>query len=340
MRIVFFGTPEFAVPSLDALIASPHHVIGVVTQPDRPRGRGQKVTAGPVKARAEQAGIPVIQPDRLKEEEFVERFEEWSPDLGVVAAYGKLLPEWLLAKPRLGLINVHASLLPKYRGAAPIQRAVMAGEHETGVTIMRIVKALDAGAMMLKGTVAIGPNDTSVDVERALASLGGGLLIQTVDALDTGTAVETPQDDALATYAARIAKTDGVIEWDRTAGQIHNQVRGLHPWPHAYTWLDGVRQVIHETRPYASVQEVRLTMPPEQQTAAQQPAAFDDLAASARPGVVLMAGKGRLLVSAGGGTILEILRLQEEGRRALSAREFLAGRPWPVGAQLTSGDPV
>jgi methionyl-tRNA formyltransferase len=332
LRIVFFGTPEFAVPSLEALIASPHRVIGVVTQPDRPRGRGQKVTPGPVKARAEQAGIPVIQPDKLRDEAFIERFQEWAPDLGVVAAYGKLLPESLLARPRLGMINVHASLLPKYRGAAPIQRAVMAGESETGVTIMRVVKALDAGAMILKGVVPIGPTDTSVDVERALAALGGGLLLQTVDALDNGVAVETPQDDAASTYAGRILKTDGVIAWDRTALEIHNQVRGLHPWPHAYTYLDGERQVIHETRPYVSVDEARMTLPSDQQSA------LDASPSAARPGVVLLAGKGRLLVAAGGGTVLEILRLQEEGRRALSARDYLAGRAWPVGALLASGD--
>jgi methionyl-tRNA formyltransferase len=335
LRIVFFGTPEFAVPSLDVLIGSRHRVIGLVTQPDRPRGRGQKVTAGPVKARAEQAGIPVIQPDKMKDEAFVEQFAEWAPDLGVVAAYGKLLPESLLARPRLGMINVHASLLPKYRGAAPIQRAVMAGESETGVTIMRVVKALDAGAMILKGVTPIGPADTSVDVERALAALGGGLLLQVVDALSNGTAVETPQDDEASTYANRILKTDGVIEWDRTAFELHNQVRGLHPWPHAYTYLDGVRQVIHETRPYAAVDEVMALLAGDQQVLLGE-----QIAAGRRPGTVLIAGKGRLLVSAGGGSILEILRVQEEGRRVLSAREYLAGRAWPVGALLASGDPV
>lgn len=334
LRIVFFGTPEFAVPSLDALIGSPHQVIGVVTQPDRPRGRGQKVTAGPVKARAEQAGIPVIQPERMKDELFVERFAEWAPDLGVVAAYGKLLPESLLARPRLGMINVHASLLPRYRGAAPIQRAVMAGESETGVTIMRVVKALDAGAMILKGVTPIGLEDTSVDVERALAALGGGLLLQAVDLLDKGAAIETPQDDAASTYASRILKTDGVIEWDRAALDIHNQVRGLHPWPHAYTWLEGVRQVIHETRPYASVDEARAALPSDQQTA------LDAHVTMPRPGTVLVASKGRLFVSAGDGTVLEILRVQEEGRRVLAARDYLAGRSWPVGAQFASGDPV
>lgn len=334
MRIVFFGTPEFAVPSLDALLASPHSVIGVVTQPDRPRGRGQRVTPSPVKARAEEAGLPVEQPDRMKDPAFLDRLRQWAPDLGVVAAYGRLLPEELIAIPRLGLINVHASLLPKYRGAAPIQRAVMAGDAETGVTIMRIVKALDAGAMFNRGVVPIGPDDTSVAVERALARLGGELLIDAVDALARGQAVETPQDDAAATYASRILKTDGVIAWDRTAAEIHNQVRGLHPWPHAYTYLDDVRQVLHETRPFSSQDELRATL------TADQGDAFDRaLAAQSTPGIVLLS-KGRLLVAAGSGTIVEILCLQEEGRRALPARDYLAGRAWPVGSRLQIVDPV
>lgn len=335
MRIVFFGTPEFAVPSLDALLASRHAVIGIVTQPDRPRGRGQKVTPSPVKARALEVGLPVEQPEKMRDEAFLDRLRQWAPDLGVVAAYGKLLPESLIALPRLGLINVHASLLPKYRGAAPIQRAVMAGDRETGVTIMRIVKALDAGAMFNRGVVPIGPGDTSVDVERALAHLGGSLLLEAVEALDRGDAVETPQDDARATYAGRILKTDGVIAWDRAADEIHNQVRGLHPWPHAYTHLDETRLVLHETRPFASLAQLRDTLTAEQRDHLDR--AVD--ATNRVPGAVLLS-RGRLLVAAGAGTVLEILRLQEEGRRALPARDYLAGRALPVGARLQLVDLV
>ena len=236
LRIAFFGTPAFAVPSLDALLSSPHHVVGVVTQPDRPRGRGHKTSDAPVKARAVAAGVPILQPDRLKAPDFVDAFAALQSDLAVVAAYGKILPESLINMPRFGMINVHASLLPKYRGAAPVHRAVIAGEPETGVTIMRVVKALDAGPMMATVRRAIGPDDTSDVVEADLAQLGASLLMSVVDQLATGSATETPQDDAAATYANRLTKDDGVVNWSASAAHIHNQVRGLHPWPHAFAY--------------------------------------------------------------------------------------------------------
>ena len=196
LRIVFFGTPEFAVPTLDALLRSPHEVVGVVTQPDRPRGRGQKTTAGPVKSRAATAGLATLQPERLKDPAFLDALTALGADLGVVAAYGKILTDAVLATPRLGMVNVHASLLPKYRGAAPVHRAILAGDFETGVTIMRVVKALDAGPMLAKVVTAIGLDDTSDEIERDLAWLGADLLVTTIDALAEGRAHETPQHDA------------------------------------------------------------------------------------------------------------------------------------------------
>jgi methionyl-tRNA formyltransferase len=314
--IAFFGTPEFAVPSLDALAHSPHRVVCVITQPDKPRGRGQRVSAAPVKAHAEALGIPVLQPEKLRDESFLDRMRALGADLGVVAAYGKILPESLLQIPRLGMINVHASLLPRYRGAAPIQRAIMEGEARTGVTIMRVVKALDAGAMILAESTPIEPDETGGELEARLATLGARLLMHAVDQLDEGTAVEVPQDDSLSTYAARILKTDGLIQWDRPAQAIHDQVRALSPWPHAYTFLDGARYVLHRTRPEA------------------QHAPTANLA---HPGTILPAAKGQLLIQAGEGSVLEVLQLQEEGRKVLPVREFLAGRPLPTGARFNAG---
>jgi methionyl-tRNA formyltransferase len=328
VKIVFFGTPEFAVPSLDALVDSPHQVVGVVTQPDKPRGRGQRVSAAPVKARAEALNIFVFQPEKLRPQTFLDQMGALGADLGVVAAYGKILPETLLAIPRLGMINVHASLLPRYRGAAPIQRAIMEGEARTGVTIMRVVKALDAGAMILKESLPIDPDETGGELETRLATLGARLLLPVVDQLAQGVAVEEPQDESQVTYAARILKTDGLIAWDRPAQAIHDQVRALSPWPHAYTFLDGARYVLHRTQPHA------------QPAAAAAPGASGASGTVSTPGTILPAAKGQLLVQAGEGTVLQVLELQEEGRRVLPVRDFLAGRPLPAGARFTAGDPA
>jgi methionyl-tRNA formyltransferase len=310
LRIVFFGTPDFAVPTLQALLASSHLVVGVVSQPDRPRGRGQKLEPTPVNAAATSARLPVLQPDRLKTPEFLDAFAGMQPDLGVVAAYGKILASNVIAVPRLGLINVHASLLPKYRGAAPIQRAVMNGDAQTGVTIMRIVQELDAGAMFAKVAVPIGPDDTAEDVERLLALEGGRLLVNVVDRIADGTAREEPQDDSLATYAPKITRDEGVIDWSRSATTIHNQVRGLTPWPRAWTHHGGARLIIVRTQ----VESVSGN--------------------SAPPGTVLEASGDRLVVQSADGA-LRILSLQPEGRRALTAREFLAGRSFGSGTRLT-----
>jgi methionyl-tRNA formyltransferase len=318
LRVVFFGTPAFAVPTLDALLASRHAVVVVVTQPDRPRGRGQKMSDAPVKARATAVGLPLLQPERLKDPAFIEALETLGADLGVVAAYGKILTDAVLATPRLGMINVHASLLPRYRGAAPVHRAIIAGEAETGVTIMRVVKALDAGAMMTTVRRAIGPEETSVGVETDLARLGAALLVETADALADGRAAETPQDDALANYAHRLTKEDGVVNWTLPAAAIHNLIRGLHPWPHAFTFHHGKRLIL-----------IRSTIP------TADASATNDMPANVEPGTIVEAAADRLIVATGDG-LLQLLTLQAEGKRAVSTRDFLAGHKLARGDRLTT----
>lgn len=309
LRVVFFGTPGFAVPTLEALLASRHQVVGVVSQPDRPRGRGQKLEPTPVKAVALAAGLPVLQPERLKTPAFMDAFAGLQSDLAVVAAYGKIIAESVIAIPRLGMINVHASLLPKYRGAAPIQRAVLNGDRETGVTIMRIVKELDAGAMFARVVVPIGPDATSEEVEHSLASKGGALLVGVVEQVASGTAREEPQDDREATYAPKLVREEGLIDWTRPAWAIHDQVRGLTPWPRAWTHLEGARLILTRT-------------------------SVESASAPDAPATVLEATGERLVVRAGQGA-LRVLALQPEGKRAMSARDFLAGRPLPTGTRLS-----
>ena len=306
MRVLMLGTPAFAVPTFEALLASRHDVVGLVCQPDRPRGRGQKVLAPPTKEIAVARELPVFQPVKLRDEAFMAALAALRADIGVVAAYGRLLPDALIALPAGGMINVHASLLPKYRGAAPIQRAVMAGETETGATIMRVVRELDAGPMLASVRMPIGPDDTSVDVERALARSGAALLVETIDRLARGERVpEVEQDHGAATHAPKIERGDGLIDWTMPAARIHDQVRGLHPWPHAFTFLDGDRLLIHRTT----------------KTAAPS---------AGTPGSFVADGGGRLTVATGDGA-LEILEIQPEGRRAMSAAAWIAGRRLEAG---------
>jgi methionyl-tRNA formyltransferase len=311
LRIVFFGTPQFAVPTLHALIASRHRVCGVVTQPDRPRGRGQKVTDSPVKAAALNERLPVFQPDRLRDADVTATIAAWQPDLGVVAAYGKLIPETLLNVPRFAMINVHASLLPRYRGAAPVHRAIIDGERETGVTIMRVAKKLDAGGMFAKVTRSIGPEETSDVVERDLADLGARLLVTVVDQIAAGRAHEEPQDEAQATYAPRLSKEEGFIEWNLSAIDIHNRVRGLYPWPHAYTFLDGARLIVLKTQVLDGVGD-------------------------RAPGTIIDVSRGVFEVATGHGGRVAIEQVQPEGKRPMSARDYLAGRPIRAGTQFTA----
>jgi methionyl-tRNA formyltransferase len=311
MRVVFFGTPQFAVPSLEQLIHSTHDVVGVVTQPDRPRGRGQKVTDAPVKMTAVQHGLPVFQPARLRDPEVSETLTRWAPDLGVVAAYGKILPESVLNLPRFGMINVHASLLPRYRGAAPVHRAVIDGMPETGVTIMRMVLALDAGGMFAKVTRPIGPDETSDVVERDLARLGASLLVDVIDDLAAGRAVEEPQDDSLSTYASKITKDEGLIDWTLAATVIHNRVRGLYPWPHAFSYLNGERLIVMSSH-----------VVPEP--------------TSAEPGTIVDVSSGAIHVATGHGARLVIDEVQPEGRRSMTVRDYLAGHPIQPGTRFST----
>jgi len=301
LRIVFFGTPAFAVPTLDALLGSRHQVVGVVSQPDRPRGRGHKPSDAPVKARAIGAGLPVLQPDRLKDPAFLAALAALESDVGVVAAYGRILPDAVLAAPPRGLLNVHASLLPRHRGAAPVHRAIIAGDTETGVTIMRVVSALDAGPTLAMLRRPIGRDETSEDVERDLARLGAGLLVSVVDALAAGHVVEQPQDEARVTYAHRLTKEDGLIDWSQPAARIHNLVRGLHPWPHAYSFLRGRRVIIRRT----------VVMPAVR---------------AAKPGAILDASGHHLTIAAQDGAV-GIVEIQPEDKRPMTAGEFLAGHP-------------
>ena len=314
MRVAFFGTPAFAVPTLDAIAASAHQLVGVVTQPDRARGRGQKVTLAPVKSRALELDAPVLQPERLKAEDFLGPFDAWRADIGVVAAYGRLLPQVLLDRSPRGLINVHASLLPRWRGAAPIHRAILAGDETTGITIMRVVLALDAGPMLATSTVEIDPNETSAALEARLAGVGATLLVDALDRLEQGAVDEVPQDEARVTYAHRIERRDGDTRWDRPARDVHNQIRGLHPWPLAAAMLGGRRLLLLESR------------------------VADERSTDAEPGVVLDAGADGILVAARPGAI-RLLRVRPEGRAAMSAREFLNGHRVTVGDRFTSPPP-
>jgi len=319
MVIVFFGTPQFAVPSLDRLITSQHQVAAVVTQPDRPRGRGQKVTDAPVKAFARAHNVPLYQPGTLRDPAVVDWLQRWKPDLGVVAAYGKIIPETLLQVPRLGMINVHASLLPKYRGAAPVHRAIINGERETGVTIMQVAKALDAGAMLAKAARPIGSDETSEVLERALAEDGARLLIDVIDRVETGEVRPEPQDDSASTYAARLTKEEGLIDWSLLPQQIHNRVRGLYPWPHAYSFLDGARLIVLKT-----------AVRPD--TTNSLPGITTD-----EPGTIVDVTRNAVDVATGAGGRIALLELQPEGRRPMPAREFLAGREVRRGMRLDSG---
>lgn len=311
MNAVFYGTPDFAVPALTRLLASPHRVTAVVTQPDRPRGRGRRVASSPVKQVAAAHGTRILQPERLGDGDFLAALSALEPDVAVVAAYGRMLPDAVLTAPRLGTINIHPSLLPKYRGAAPVQRAIIAGETQTGVTIMRLVREMDAGPTFAARTRPIAPDETGDVVEADLARIGADLLLEVVGALDEDTAVERPQDHAAATFAPRLSRGDGDIDWRAPAPAIHNLVRGLHPWPHASGVLGGARYLIHRT--------------------AIATAARPDRPA---PGTILEAAGDRLLVSTGHGGAVAILEIQPEGRRRLAARAFLAGRRWSPGQRF------
>jgi methionyl-tRNA formyltransferase len=309
LRLLYFGTPAFAVPSLRALASGRHTVVGVVTQPDRPRGRGQKVTPSPVKAAAIELGVPVLQPPRLKDPDVDAQLRALGADLGVVVAYGKILPTPLLALPRLGMINVHASLLPRWRGAAPIQRAILAGDQETGITIMRVIPELDAGPMLATVPTPIRVDESSVDLEQRLAALGADLLGETIEAMARGPVTETPQDAARVTYAARLERRDGHIAFDYPAVAIHNAIRGLQPWPLVWARLKGKRIALlaSEALPGETV--------------------------SGPAGTIVRVEPDALVVATGAGAI-RLTRVQLEDRPAVVVRDFLNGHPTQRGERF------
>lgn len=311
MRIVFMGTPEFAVPSLEALLASGDEVVGVISQPDRPKGRGHELAPPPVKILAQQAGIPILQPLKIRTPDFLEALAAWKPDLIAVTAYGRILHAPILNLPPMGCVNVHGSLLPKYRGAAPVQWAVINGETETGITTMLMDEGMDTGAMLLQESIPILPDDTAGTLAPRLASLGGRLLVETISRLKAGTITPMTQDHARATLAPLLKKEDGAIDWSTDARSIANRIRGLSPWPGAYTFYGQERWNIWKA------------------AAAQTPT-------QEQPGTLLTVTKQSLTVSTGGGA-LEILEIQAANSKRMSIAQFLAGHRLNPGEQLWAG---
>lgn len=311
MRIVFFGSGEFAIPSLAALLARGHELPLVVTQPDRERGRGRELAPPPVKVAAQRLSLRVFQPRRVRAPESQEELRKAAPDLQVVAAYGQILPQAVIDIAPLGTVNVHASLLPRYRGAAPIQWAIADGEAQTGVTTMMIDAGLDTGGLLGSRATAIAPDETSPQLQERLAALGAQLLIETVDALAAGTLRAVPQDEALASHARILVKDDGRVEWSWPAAKIANRVRAFDPWPGVFTTLAGKGVRLHRVRVAAG--------------------ATGDRAA---PGTVLQVDDAGVTVACGGDTALVILEAQPESRRTMPAAAFAAGARLAAGSRF------
>ena len=304
------GTPDFAVPSLKALVGAGHEVCGVFTQPDKPKNRGMKLQQSPVKQYALESGLMVYQPAKMRDGEALGILRELEPDLIAVAAYGKILPVDILELPRLGCVNVHSSLLPRYRGAAPINRAILNGEDETGVTIMAMAEGMDTGDILAQVVTPIGINENAAQLFDRLARMGADLLVETIKGLEAGTVRPVPQDESRASHAPMLSREQSPMDWGRTARQLHDQVRGLYPWPSATAELDGVRCKV-----------LRTALPGE--------------TAGKVPGTVLRADKKGLRIVCGDGGVLDILELQPDGKKAMAAAAFLLGHPIPAGTVLT-----
>ncbi len=308
LRIIFMGTPDFAAATLQALIDGPDEVVAVVTQPDRAKGRGKKLTPPPVKLLAEAADIPVLQPTKIKTEEFRNGLLTYRPDLFVVCAYGRILPKSLLELAPLGCINVHGSLLPRYRGAAPIQWSIINGEEETGVTIIQMNAGMDTGDILLKAAMRIEPGETAGSLFHKLAELGCATLLKAIKGLKEETIIPVPQDDTLATLAPMLKKDDGLIDWQKDAKEIECLIRGLDPWPTAFCFLDGKRlrlfgpEVVHKE-------------------------------SDAPPGTVLQADKRGILVVCGNNCLL-IKEIQPQGKKRMPVESFLCGHPIAAGTLL------
>jgi len=310
LRIVFMGTPDFAAATLQALLDSPDRVVAVVTQPDRPKGRGKKLTPPPVKVLAQASGIPVLQPTKIKTQEFRDELASYKPDVVVVTAYGRILPPALLDIAPHGCINVHGSLLPAYRGAAPIQWAVINGDCETGVTIMQMDEGMDTGNILLTDSIPIADDETAGSLFPKLAVLGGKVVRQALILLKEGRLTATVQDDARATVAPMLKKEDGRIDWQKSAREIHCLIRGLDPWPSAYCFLHGKRlqlfapEVLHQT-------------------------------SNAEPGTLLAADRRGLLIATGRDCLL-VREVQPEGKKRMTVEAFLCGCPVESGTRLFS----
>ncbi|HUI44820.1 MAG TPA: methionyl-tRNA formyltransferase [Nitrospirota bacterium] len=307
MKLVYMGTPQFAVAPLRALAASGHEIIGVVTRIDKPSGRGQVLASPPVKQAASEMKLPLFQPRRVREPEFIAMLKSLNAEVIVVAAYGQILPNEILTLPKYGCINIHASLLPLYRGAAPINWAIMHGDAETGITIMQMDEGMDTGAMLLQESIPIGSKDTAGSMLEKLSSLGARLITEALPLIAAGRIARRVQDNRRATLAPPLRKKDGSIDWTLPAVEIHNRVRGLSPWPGAYTYLDGKMIKILESEAMTGKEE---------------------------PGVLFEAEKGALAVGAGSG-ILRIVALQSEGKKPMTAADFLRGHHGLAGKKLS-----
>jgi len=308
IRTVFMGTPEFALDTFTGLVEAGLNLVGVFTQPDRPKGRGKKLAMPPVKELAQQYGLPVFQPRRLRDDEALEQLRRLQPDLIVVVAYGQILPQAVLDLPRYGCINVHASLLPRHRGAAPINQAIICGDKVTGVTTMMMDIGLDTGDMLVKKELEIRPDETAGELHDRLAPLGREAMEETLRQLCAGTLRREKQDDSLSTYAGMLKKEDGLIDWNRPAQDVHNQIRGLDPWPAAYTTLDGAVLKVFATR-------------------------VADGDAKNAAGTVLSADGAGVVVACADGAVC-IGQLQLPGKKRLDAAAFLRGRQLPPGTRL------
>jgi methionyl-tRNA formyltransferase len=301
MKLVFCGTPMFAVPCLERVVNAGHEVTLVVTQPDRPQGRGMTLTPPPVKQFAIKLGLPVIQPERIKtNQEFRDQISAQQADAIIVVGYGRIIPSWMLQLPQHGNINVHGSLLPKYRGAAPIQWAIARGETVTGVTTMRIDEGLDTGDMLMQREMDILPDDTAVTLAPRMAAIGAELLVETLAAIKKGNIRPVPQDNSQATLAPILKKEDGQIDFSLAAKEVHDRLRGFQPWPGAFTHYRGKTVKIVTAEPASANLEVA-------------------------PGELYLHGSDQLMVGCAGGTLLALLQIQPEGKKAMAARDFISG---------------
>ena len=309
MRIVFMGTPEFAVPSLKALIDAGYEVAGVVTQPDRPVGRKKTLTPPPVKVLAMEHNIPVLQFERIRRPEGRQALEELQPDLFVTAAFGQILSQKVLDIPKYGTVNVHASLLPEYRGSAPINWCIVMGEKKAGVTTMMTDIGIDTGDMLLRDEVDIGENETAEELTERLAQLGAGTLIRTLKALEDGTLTRTPQDEEKSSYQPMLTREMGEMDWNKSAQKLHDLVRGLYPWPGAFTTME------------AGVLKVWVSR-------------VADMKSSAVPGTIVKANPKEGLFVACGEGVLQIVEMQAPGSKRMNARDYLRGKPMQEGTVL------